>query len=619
MYVDTETFSTIDITKAGAYRYVEDYELLLAYFKDGDREFVWEKDVSEVFPDWVRTHIHRGGKVRAWNAMFDYLVLKPYFPDLQISQMVDVMAKAQACGLPAKLSKCGAALGLPAEKQKLTHGNKLVRLFCTPHKPSKKAPYERILPEYMPQEWEEFRDEYLRLDVESMEHIDDMLPDLSNEEHDIWVDTQLINGSGVPIDTSMVSHINTELNEFVDNLASEFIRLTGTFPTQRVAVMNWCLSKGCTMENLQRQTVEDTIANPKCPPEVKQALTVRLDISHAAFKKYPSYLATVCKDDTVKGTLNYHSATTGRFGGRLIQTQNLAKGNTDAVEAVARIKAGEFTADLVKSAVRGMIYHPDGLTIADWAQIEARGVLWLAKDEDGLDVFRNGMDPYKTMAQHIYGTAYDDITDKQRFVGKQAVLGLGYQMGTKRFIDTVEGYGGTITTDEAQKAVNTYRQIHWKVVQLWKTLEQAACLAIERPDKRIKAGKGISFYRDPETIFLTMQLPSGRSIYYPYPSLDHDGVSYMGMNQQSQWVREKTYGGKWAENAVQGMCRDILCEAIPKIMNAGMRVVTHIHDEIVVVGDWVKPLTEIMEMVPEWAEGLPLEAEAHHVERFKKI
>jgi len=621
LYVDIETYSDLDLKKVGAHKYAADCELLLARFKLGELEYTYDHndlslDDMYYFPDWVFNHVSSGKPVVAHNAMFEYLVLASYFNgELTLKQMRCTQAKAQAHGLPGALAKATEALGVPTDKAKNTKGNALIRKFCVPRKPTKNNPSTRNTAETHPTDWVVFRDEYLYNDVEACEWLDKQLPDLTKAEQAVWVQTQRLNMRGVPIDLPMVKHIADAIDHAVDDYASAFIRQVGLFPTQIAQIVAWVNSNGVIISNLTADTVQRVIDSEVAPEHVKDALITRQNISHAAFKKYPAMINCCMPDNTVKGCFQYYAAHTGRYGGRLIQPHNFVRGHTDAVEAVKAIQEGNYSVDLVKSAVRGMVYHTDGFTIADYNAIEARVLLWLVNDQDGLDIFRNGEDPYKYMAMKIYEVEYDEVTSEQRFVGKQAVLGLGYQMAHSKFQSQATNYGVKIDSPTAIRSVVVYRSNNPKIVNFWATIQRAAKMALERIGKRIKVNKYISFERPANSLFLYMHLPSGRRIAYPFPEDDQSSFSYMG-TVNSQWVREHTYGGKLTENAVQAIARDIMVDALDRMQH--LDVVMHVHDEIVLTGNHIDEVTKIMEQVPVWAEDLPLTVEAEHAERFKK-
>lgn len=620
LLTDSETFCTVDLKKCGAARYAEEVEVILAGFKLNGLYDHYDFSIEgSVVPQWVYDHIDDGGMVAAHNAVFDFLVYKKLLPNLKIEQMIDTAAWCSAAGLPAALGKATAVLG--QDVGKYAGGSSLITKFCMPRKPSKHNKSTRNMPADFPDHWAEFRDIYLKADIDSMEELMETIPPLIPSEQQVWVDTQTVSLAGIPIDLDTVNLIKDKLVPMIDQESSNFIRIVGLFPTQRDKVLGWVRSQGVKILNMQADTVAGVLADPKAPDNVKKALEHRANTTHMSFKKYDTMLNAVCKDGTVKGTLQYHAAGTGRFGGRLLQPQNLTRGTIDGEEAVARIQGCEFNIELVKSAVRPMIYHPDGLTICDWSGIEARVVQWLCQDENALDVFRRGEDPYVVMATKIYGKEMGDITKDERFIGKQAILGLGYQMSAKKFVSMVENYGETISMEDAKLAVEVYRKEHSKLKTFWDNINGAAILAIQKPGDTIRLNSRISF--EFSNRWLHMILPSGRKIAYFEPNLEHDryglGLSYMSMNEKNQYIRTHTYGGKLVENAVQAIARDILVISVRALLEKGYRILTHVHDEIIVAGHHLKEIERIMCVLPEWAEGLPLDAEGAETQRYKKI
>lgn len=620
LFTDTETFSTIDIKTAGTVKYAKSAEMLLAGYKLNGRYAFWDYTTSDYQPIWVQDHITKGGLVAAHNALFDYIILKKHFPTLMLSQMIDTMAVCATHSLPLGLDKASDILDLPVKKYK--GGSRLVRKFCIPRKPTAINKTTRNLPEKFPKEWKEFRDVYLKADVETVEAIVNRLEVLPPAEQQVWLDTQYINIRGIPMDVDTAHDIVDKLAILVDDEASRFIRLTGVFPTQRAKVLVWLEEQGCPLPNMQAPTVAAVIADESAPQLVRDALEARANTTHMSFKKFNTILNAAMDDGCIRGTIMYHIATTGRFGGRLLQPHNLTRGTIDGEEAVARIQAGEFNVELVKSAVRPMIYHPDGFTIVDYSSIEARIVQKVAQDEDALDIFRRGLDPYIQMATKIFDTSYEHITDKQRWHGKQAILGLGYQMGAKKFVMMVEQYGQKLSMTEAKKTVKVYRDTHKRLVKFWDNIGKCALKAMELPGTTVRLNQYVAFTLEED--FLYMHLPSGRRIAYYQPAIGEGKfgpeISFMGFNIQHQWVRLKTYGGKLCENLVQAIARDILVEAVHKLMEQKLDIITHIHDEIVIRGhhpvDWI---SGIMCEEIDWFVGLPLEAEGENVQRFKKL
>ncbi len=624
LYTDTETFSTVDIKKAGTVKYCESAEMLLAGFELEGQYDVFDYVHNPSIPDWVFKHVTDGGLVAAHNALFDYIILKKHIPNLNIRQMVDTMAVCAAHGLPMALGKVSKILSLPV--QKYEGGDRLVRRFCIPRKPTKHDSRIRITPEDDPEGWVEFRDTYLDQDIYSMKHLVDRLGVLTPDQQEVWIATQFINLDGVPVDLPTTKLIKDKIDVLVDEESTKFIRMTGLFPTQRDRVMGWVRTQGVKVLNMQAATVEGVLEDPNAPAHVKEALEARANTTHMSFKKYDTILEAVCDDGLVKGTLMYHAAHTGRWGGRLLQTQNLVKGKIDSVEAVERIQAGEFSVELVKSAVRGMMYHPDGFSIVDYTQIEARITQWLCRDTVALAILVDpSTDPYKWMATKIYNVEYEDVDDIQRFVGKQAILGLGFQMGWERFVAQAESYGQVVPIPVAKEAVRIYREIHKKLKTFWTSINNAAVIAVNRPELLSKVNRYLSFIMKDD--FLYMNLPSGRQIAYFEPMVEEqffnnrlvENVSYMSINDKHQFVRTRTFGGKLTENAAQAICTDLIADATIYILNSDFRIATLVHDEAVIVGkNNLETIQQIMETPPAWAEDLPIATTGFSSPRFKK-
>ena len=278
--------------------------------------------------------------------------------------------------------------------------------------------------------------------------------------------------------------------------------------------------------------------------------------------------------------------------------------------------------------------------VADYNAIEARGLVWAACQEDAIYDFHNGVDRYLKMAETIYRRKGLNKKDhaKERFLGKTAVLGCGYQMGFIKFQATCEGYGIDLgerteyvekTSKEgktirtyyaplAKAAVDAYRTEHPEVVKLWYDMQNAAtrCVLTQSPQV---CGK-FSFYRERD--FLYLQLPSGRRLAYHRPGIDSDGLFYFAEDSQTnQYVRKRTYGGKLVENAIQGLCRDVLAHGILNLEKAGFPVLMTIHDENIVQvtkKEQLEDVSRIMCELPAWAKGFPVAAEGFVCSRYRK-
>lgn len=624
LYLDTETYSNRDLKKVGAFKYHEDSELMLCGFLLGDNYYSWE--AGEDIPEWVLDHIGNGGIVKAFNMMFDWLALRGTLA-LPLMQCRDIAAKTAAHALPTSLDKCCKALRLDDSTAKYTDGKRLVLKFCKPRNVAESNPVKRFTKETSPEEWNEFKHKYLPLDCYSIREIDRLLPDNSLFEEQIWRDTCLINMEGVPIDVPLVETVSEQIDHYIDEETTKCIRISGIWPTQRDKLLAWCAEQGTTLPNLQKETVAAYIEAPNTSEIVREVLQARANTANVSLKKYDSLKRTVCEDGTVKGTLYYHAANTGRWGGRLFQVHNLPRGSMDARDAIELLKARDFSTEAAVSAIRGLISHANGVTIYDWAQIEARVVQWLAGDMEALGMFTvPGRDPYTIFASEtVYNKPYEEIDKDERFMAKQAVLGLGFEMWFHKFRMMLESYGieDIPLDEELKRIVVAYRNKHQKLVSFWKLMNKGALIALERPGQEIVVNRHIRFQKLGN--FLYMTLPSGRKLAYCDPEIRENrfgspGVTYMGVNDQSQWVRLETYGGKLTENATQAVARDVLAEATTTAIQHGIRILFHLHDEVVFLGGYDNNLLEkILTRRPEWASELPLEVDGANSPCYRKI
>lgn len=476
---------------------------------------------------------------------------------------------------------------------------------------------------------------------------------LSENELKVWQLDQTMNFRGVPLDTLLVEkalEISAECAEKGNERISEITEGAVTTVAQRAKFLAWLNAQPGEgkLEDLQKATVEEAIANPRdWSALAMEALLLRQSGSKTSTKKYEAMKNSVCADGRARGLLYYHGADTGRWAGRIIQPQNFPRGNVDAgidemCDDVLDGDAGMLDTlygdamSVLSSALRGAICAAPGheLICADYSAIEARGVFWLSGDNRALDVFRSGKDIYKDMATQIYSVGYDEVTKAQRQTGKQAVLGLGYQMGANKFQTTAEGYGMIFDEEFCQKVVQTYRNVHHPVKSFWYAINDAAFEACRRG----KGGDPVQLGRlqlfQSIQDFLHIRLPSGRLLSYYQPRIqkvwsdmfkeEQTKLTFMGVNSiNRQFCRQQTYGGKLTENVVQALSRDLMAEAMLRSEATGLyRPILTVHDEVVVEvpqGEGsVEEFEALISEMPKWATGFPLEAEGWRGVRYRK-
>lgn len=518
--------------------------------------------------------------------------------------------------------------------------------------------------------------EYCKQDVRTERALAKKVRPLPPTERAIWILDQEMNESGVLIDHNLVKKADAvakkataELNEQMKFLTRD--RVTGEgIKGSQVAKLKWWLSfEGLSVDNLSKDTIKGLLASKNLDPMVNQALELRQEAAKSSLAKLAAYENRSCSDGYMRDNLMYHGAGTGRWSGRGAQLQNLPSRfiiNKSQVEFALWALENDWTGEqmrpwvatpleTISACLRGMIVAPPGekLIACDYNAIEARGTAWLALCGGLLGVFERGEDPYLYMASKIY--SYIDLTkvdwsnkqevtelknrySHERQVGKIAVLGLGYQMGWEKYQATCAKELVLLTDTEAKDVVGAYRESNYEIVDLWRELEDGAMEAVSRPGTVIKISDGkVRFMRKGNWLY--MGLPSGRLLSYAYPEIkkvtcpwidENTGrkairwaVTWQGINSVThRWGQQQGYGGKWCENAVQGLCRDLLAYAMLRLKDRGYRQIISVHDETVSsvpegFGS-VKEVEAIMCENPAWAADLPVKAEGWMGKRYRK-
>lgn len=372
--------------------------------------------------------------------------------------------------------------------------------------------------------------------------------------------------------------------------------------------------------------------------DCRSALTIRLDAAKSSVKKFGAFVDETSPDGRMRNTLVYYGAHTGRWSGRKVQPHNLPRKETDKATFGALLNGGTVESlDKLSTCLRPCIRAPKGkkLVVADLSAIENRVLAWLSGCEEMLDIYRQGLDPYKVFAVDFFKIDYDTVTKAQRQLCKPAVLGCGYglgggqerQMQNGQKVKTglwkyAESMGVQLTQEEAHRMVHVFRSAYPDVMFYWNYLEDAF-LAAYRTRKKQQVG-AIYFTATAEAV--KIELPSGRYLHYlnPHAWRGSDGLhlSFDGL-RQGGWGRQSTWGGRLTENVVQAVARDVLAEGMIRAEEMGMPVVLHVHDELVceVEEDNYEcdiALAGLMSAPIPWAPGLPLAAEGYESEFYMK-
>lgn len=652
MGVDIETYSSVDLTEAGVYAYVEapDFDILLIsyIFDDWGEDDVKTIDCFDADPDMMAEFCEALLDPQivktAFNANFERTCLakwlqKPMPPE----EWRCTMVKALTLGLPGNLAGAGEALGLPPEKLKDPQGKALIRFFSKPCKPTRaNGQRTRNLPQHDPAKWQLYKG-YNRQDVVTEQEI---LRKLSiyktpESEQELWALDQHMNDNGVALDIPMVEKIVEYDTRRRQELQEEAQELTGLKnPNSLAQLKRWLAEQGVEMTSVTKDTIAEALRDPELPDVVRRVLEIRTALGKTSVAKYSTMLVAHCQDHRLRGILQFYGANrSGRWAGRLVQTHNLAK-NTLPDLALARELAaeGDFetmgtlfgeTAFVFSELIRTAFIPSEGcrFIVSDFSAIEARVLAWLAGEEWVLEAFRNGKDIYCETASMMYHVPVEKhgANSHLRQKGKVAVLACGYQggVGAMKRMDK----GGSIPEDELQSIVDQWRQANSNSVKLWRTCELAARTAIEE-HRTVRLKNGLAFGYINGNLFI--KLPGGRKLCYwntrlkldPRDGREH--IVYMGVNQETkQWGETETYGGKLVENIVQATARDCLAVSMQRVTALGYNIVMHVHDEIIVdcpiedTGAMERINACMAEPIP-WAPGLPLRGDGYETPFYMK-
>ena len=646
MGVDIETYSSVDLQKAGVRPYTEapDFAILLIGYKvddqptriidladNGDGEPTLLPPVPSDLPagdldEFLCLLTNPEVTKTAYNAAFERTCLARYFVrPMPPEQWRCTMVQAATLGLPGALAQVGAALGL--EKQKLTEGAELIRYFCKPAKDG-----TRHYPKDAPDKWERFRKYNVR-DVDVETDIRDRLARWPRPPAELaaWELDQRINDRGVRLDAGLLDKALELDGQYSARLMAEARQLTALGnPNSDAQLKGWLAGRGLVTDSLDKNAIPPLL---EAAPDdtTRRVLQLRQELGKTSVKKYEAMARGRCQDGRVHNLLQFYGAgRTGRWAGRLVQVQNLPQNKlNDLSTARELVKNGEF--DLLELAygsppfvlsqlIRTAFIPSEGcrFIIADYSAIEARVLAWLAGEQWVLQEFYGDGLIYEATASMMFHVPKDDIKKggtraDLRSKGKVATLACGYQGSTGALIQMGALKSG-IPEEELPGIVKRWRKANQNIVRFWYAVEEAAINAVQgRPSA---LAHGIRFEREADYLFIT--LPSGRRLAYykpelrPEPKFDKLGLTYMGVGQNRQYCRQKSYGGKLVENITQATARDCLRDAMTALEAAGYRIVFHVHDEVIAdMPEGTGSLAEMQEIMGRplaWAPGLPLRA-----------
>ena len=637
--IDIETFSSVDLGKCGVYKYAEseDFEILLfAYSIDDGEVKVIDLSNDEIIPAKILSALSDESIEKwAFNANFERVCLSRFLGEkLKPQGWRCTMIWSAYLGLPLSLEKVGEVLKL--NKQKMNEGRALIRYFSIPCKPTKtNGMRARNLPHHDLEKWSIFK-EYNKRDVETEMGIKKKLsafPMPQSEWENYWID-QNINDRGILIDEVLVDSaikFDEILREENMKRAIELTSLEN--PNSPLQLKEWLNKKGLEIDSLAKKDVESALENTD--GDIKEILELRQELSKSSVRKYDAMKNVKGKDNRARGLIQFYGANrTGRYSGRLIQVQNLRRNNLKDLDLARSLVKNkdyetmeilyESQSDVLSQLIRTAFIPKEGtrFIISDFSAIEARVLAWLAGEKWVLDAFENGEDLYCRAASRMFGVPVEKhgVNGHLRQKGKIATLACGYQ-GALGALKAMGGIEMGLSEDELQSIVDSWREANPNIVSLWWNIDAVVKRVVKTRTKEEYKNLVISY----EKGILFIELPSKRRLAYPKAKIatnrfGGESIVYEGIVVGNKWDKIESYGGKFVENIVQAIARDILAEAMMRLEKKRFNIVMHIHDEVVIESDSssIEEINEIMSLVPSWAPGLILDADGFESEFYKK-
>lgn len=646
LFIDVETYSSVDIKESGAYKYIEspDFEILIIGYAldDGPVKIVDLAQGEEMPEEFEEALLDLDCVKVAHNAVFERLSFKRIGYNVPAEQWYCTSVKAAYCGLPLSLDEVSKALNLT--NKKLDTGKALIKYFSCPCKATRvNGMRTRNYPEHAPEKWEMYK-EYNKYDVLAEREIFKRLeayiiPDI---ERKMYVLDQNINDRGILVDMELAESAIAVDNTYTSILTQHAQQLTGLEnPNSPVQIRQWIeKATGCVVMSLSKETMPDLMKEFADYPDVIELLNIRKKLSKTSIKKYYAMLNCAMKDHRVRGTFQFYGANrTGRWAGRLLQLQNLSKNHISHIEVPREmIRARDWesvemmyddVADILSQLVRTALIASPGkvFSVADFSAIEARVISWLANEKWRMDVFRGDGKIYEATGAKMFNVPISAITKGSvlRDKSKISELALGYE-GSLGALKRMGGERMGLSNTEMMSLVRKWRSANPAIVDMWKEIDEASKEAVRYQRPVSCTCRNIIFDCNGE--FMTIQLPSGRKLFYYGPKFKDKKIGrstmptqvlcYQGVVQETkQWGEIDTYGGKLTENIVQAISRDLLGNSMLNLEANDYHPVCHIHDEVLCevpeenAQAYYEEMASIMGTPPEWASDLPLRADGY--------
>lgn len=683
-HIDYETRSAVDLKKTGHHIYATSPTtdaLCMAYALDEEDIKLWVlgEPMPGVFKDYAEdpevmfTAHNAAFEFHMWN----FVCAKNYgWPQIPMNRFDCTMVRAFAMGLPGALEKAAKAVGMPYEKD--MHGYRVMMQLCKPRSGPiddcgtcrgkglmNMAGFWETC--YCVQWWEsrdstpkvDIRQKYQDLykycpqDVVVARELDKRVLPLSPHERKIWLLDQKINFRGVQLDEraalSAIEMVKTEQLKFNGLMKEKTNGFVNTCNSS-VKMAVWITDQGVDCASVAKAFVLDMLELDDLPNHVRDVLHLRQEASKSSTAKLKAMITGKSPDGRVRGCFQYNgAASTRRWAGRRIQLQNIKRPDLDQEEIdlimdnLSQVPPEEAKAYLdifhgsvispISDCVRAMLCAAPGKTLysPDYSAIEGRVLAWLAGQEDKLAIYRSHGKVYEATAAELFGINFDDVTKKQRLIGKVCELALGYQGGLGAFQSMAKIYFIKIPDTQAELHKINWRRANPFIVQYWYDLERAAMAAVAHPGQKFAVGprgRQVTFLVSGS--FLFCKLPSNGVVPYPYPKIkkvmtpwgeEKDAVTYKA-TVFGKFVTKVAYGGLICNNVTQSTARDLLAQAMLRFDELGHPIVMHTHDEVVIEKEnGLLDITEvenIMCELPLWARDLPVTSNAWIGSRYRK-
>ena len=662
--IDIETYSSIDLTKSGVYKYIQnDFEILLiAYAYDDEEIKIIDLKNNEKIPEKLKEDILDENIIKtAFNANFERVCLSKYFNTYLSPKMFRcTQVHALYLGLPHGLENVAKSLRL--KEQKLEEGKSLIRFFNKRENLDLlTSNNENIKKGEVLKKYEEFK-KYCINDVKVERSIRKILEKvkLPESEQKLWQLDQEINDRGVLVDSKLLNNAIYYDNYFKNILIEKLKTITNiNNPKSNNQMKDYLNSLGLNVNSLSKESVESLLNSDEVKKnphyeKIKEVLHLRKMLNKTSTKKYESMKRCMCDDERIRGLFQFYGANrTGRWAGRLVQVQNLPQNKINNLEQVREKIRNDIIKDFpsrkkeFNKNLNLNLYNNENLSsllsqlirttfipkknhrfiIADFSAIEARIIAYLSNEKWRIDVFNTHGKIYEASASKMFKVDIDEITKESelRQKGKIAELALGYQGGVGALV-SMGAYNMNLCESELIEIVKAFRSSNPNIVKLWNNAQKAFIEAVKNKSV-VHIDKNISFIYEGNILFI--KLPSGRRLSYIRPKIDYDNIfnkyiiTYEGIDPTTKKSKRlTTYGGKLVENIVQAIARDVLGEAMMNLRNKGFNIVMHVHDEIVLeVEDKISSIEEVCEIMckeNKYLKGLKLKADGFESKYYKK-